>query len=78
MESPKTKIRWTLWMEVNKVWLRTDKVWVSGFGKDAVFKDKSIGHYVNFKHSSESIFFGVEKPELSPGDKVRVTFEKET
>lgn len=36
---------------------------------------RSLGWFVRITESS-AIFFGMEKPELEPGDKIKITIEK--
>jgi len=53
-------------------------VHVEGFGKDAVFAKESKGWWVTFEGSGEWLYFGETKPDMSAGDKVKITFERAT
>lgn len=48
---------------------------VSGAGKDAVLVDESLGWYVTFTDFT-SRYFGMEKPDLAPGDKMILKLER--
>ena len=52
------------------------KVHVAGVGTDATFSDQSLGWYVLFEGSQECLYFGEVRPELSAGDKVKISFER--
>lgn len=52
------------------------KTHVSGHGADATFRNESLGWYVLFEGSGECLYFGETRPELSVGDKVKITFER--
>lgn len=51
-------------------------VHLEGTGKDARFKNDSLGWYVLFEGSGECLYFGETRPELNVGDKVKITFER--
>jgi hypothetical protein len=53
------------------------KNYVRGVGKNAEFRDVGIGWFVRLSNSYESLCVGEGEPDLSPGDIVLVTIEKE-
>jgi hypothetical protein len=60
---------WTFPLTVVEVLERKSKRHVSGSGDATVFKEYSIGWYVTFNDYT-SRYFGMEKPDLAPGDKM--------
>lgn len=50
--------------------------WISGFGKDAVFENRSRGWFIYLEGSYEALHVGKEKPELQKGDRIKITLEK--
>lgn len=78
MESVETplKINYTVLAHVAKVDEAFARDHVSGTGPDAIFTKRSLGWYVIFVGSTEAIYFGESRPQLNPGDKVKVTFER--
>jgi len=50
--------------------------YLSGVGSEATFTSVSIGWYGWFKGSHESLFLGMDKPLLAPGDQINITIEK--
>lgn len=76
MESLKTKVKYTIETTVLSVKEAKQRNWVSGTGADAQFEEASKGWYVHLDGSFEGLYLGVEKPELNPGDKIRITLEK--
>lgn len=60
---------------VRKIEERFQTEWVSGFGKDAVTKEISIGWFVVMSNGI-SINFGLNKPDCEPGDDVQVEFRR--
>lgn len=61
---------------VKRVWEQIEKVYVNGTGNSAVFESVSRGWFVAFQGSYEALFFGEERPEFQPGDRIKITFEK--
>lgn len=54
---------------------KTDQMYVSGVGKDAVFKPIPGGWFMQLEGSYEALFIGMEKPKVCVGDIVTVIFE---
>lgn len=52
--------------------------YIGGAGKDCAFERYSLGWYVTFSGSHEALFFGYDKPDFNPGDKVKITFARIT
>jgi len=52
------------------------KVWVSGIGKETVFREHSLGWFVHLDGSDEAICLGAERPVLKVGDAIKITIEK--
>lgn len=52
----------------------TTAEYVSGYGKDAVFRNVSLGWWIHFD-GNWSMCVGAEKPKISAGDTVRITIE---
>lgn len=78
MESAETpvKVRYAITTTVVRVYERTKEVYLGGIGKEAVFREESLGWFVHLFGSDESIFLGTEKPDFEAGDKIKITFEK--
>lgn len=74
MEMSDLKINYNIFTKVLKVEEGFEKVYVSGSGESAVFTKRSLGWFVTFEGSYESLFFGDEKPRLSVGKNVKITF----
>lgn len=53
-----------------------ERLHLSGSGESAVFTKRSLGWFVTFEGSYESLFFGDEKPKLSVGKTVKITFQE--
>lgn len=77
MESAKAQIRlkYVAITKVVQVRERFENSWISGAGPDALFEAKSLGWWVQFEGSQESINF-ITKPEFAVGDQVKITFER--
>lgn len=53
------------------------KQWIRGVGKDAEFKEDSIGWYVTFEENpSTSIYMGHTETHLKKGDRLKMTLER--
>lgn len=78
MESAKKSLGQLLYIdtEVKRVWEQIDKVYVSGYGENVVFKNQSRGWFVAFMGSYEALYWGDEQPKLKVGDRVRIRFER--
>jgi hypothetical protein len=70
------RINYVVFATVKAVHEGTEVVGVGFQGGKASFARKSIGWFVNFEHSHEALFLGNEKPVLSAGDRVKITFER--
>lgn len=51
-------------------------LYISGFGEDAKFDERSEGWFAYLQGSHEALHLGMDKPTLAKGDKVRITVEK--
>ena len=69
---------YVIYSHVKEVNEHFEKVHVSGSGADTVFRNQSLGWYIGFEGSHESLYFGKTRPELNTGDRVRITFESIT
>lgn len=49
---------------------------ISGFGADAKFENRSLGWFIFMDGSYEALHVGKEKPELQKGDRIKITLEK--
>jgi hypothetical protein len=67
-----------LYATVAKIEEKFREVWVEGSGKDAKFETQSLGWYVQFNGSSESICLWDTKPNWQPDDSVTISFENLT
>lgn len=74
MEPVKTKIT-LLWRVYTTVVGIKEMNQVVEWKEDAVI-GRSLGWFVHFEGSRESIHFGFEKPDIEVGDKFKITFEK--
>lgn len=70
------KTNYTVMTRVVRVFKRIEKVWVSGKGQDAKFREIDKGWYVAFEGSYEALHFGYEDPGFKESDRVKITFEK--
>jgi len=70
------KINYVVLATVKAVHEGTEVIGVGYSGGKVSFARKSSGWFVNFEHSHEALYLGEEKPELNPGDKVKITFER--
>lgn len=52
-----------------------DKHYMRGVGKEAEFRQTSRGWFVKLANSYESLFIGLEKPNIKIGDIATITFE---
>lgn len=69
-------IRYTVFSRVREVERRSKRVYVSGIGYEAIFREVDLGYYVWLEDSHESLHVGFDDPIFKPGDKVKITFEK--
>lgn len=75
MESTQAAVKFTT--HVDKVERRTQKVYVSGVGSDAVFSTFDLGWYVTFRGSHEALHIGNEEiPLLREGKRVSITIRE--
>lgn len=63
-------------IKVLKVEERKTSLWVGGVGSDAVFKEKSLGWFVQLEGSYESLYLGQEKPDLQINDTVDIIISR--
>jgi hypothetical protein len=66
----------TIVLTVAAVEERYNKVHVRGIGKETEFRDDSLGWFVKFAQHQIAIRVGDNKPDLGPGDRVRLTLER--
>lgn len=76
MEPAQAKVKYIFETTVLSIKQAKQKNWVSGTGENAKFEEVSMGWYVHLDGSFEGLYLGVEKPELNPGDEIRITLEK--
>jgi|HubBroStandDraft_4_1064222.scaffolds.fasta_scaffold21077_2 hypothetical protein len=69
------RVNYVVFATVKAVHEGTEVVGVGFQGGKASFARRSIW-FVNFEHSHEALFLGNEKPVLSAGDRVKITFER--
>lgn len=78
MESvTKPLIRYVVQSKVVGVRELKSKQYLSGVGAAATFAEHSLGWYLYLEGSYEAIHMGAERPEFEPGDRVKISFEKE-
>lgn len=70
------KVNYNIFTKITKIEESFETVHVSGTGPLAVFEKRSLGWFVTFEGSYESLFFGDEKPKLSVGKNVKITFQE--
>jgi hypothetical protein len=58
---------------VLKISEKKTQEYVSGYGKDAVFRTVSLGWFLLAEGFGEAICLGPNKPNLSEGDKIKIT-----
>ncbi len=68
--------RYTFLVPITKLENKTEEVWVSGVGPNAVFRTVNLGWFVLFEGSHEMIFLGPDQPKWQVGDKIKITMEK--
>lgn len=71
-------MRYIFETKVKQIYEQKDKRHISGFGSDAVFEDISRGWFALLEGSWEALHLGKDKPELKPGDKIKVIIERIT
>lgn len=49
--------------------------WTSGMGPDAIFRQHSLGWDVYWRNTVGALRFP-ERPDLNPGDRVKISYEK--
>lgn len=56
---------------------RFQKLWVSGLGQEAVFRQEDLGWWMTLTGSYESVYVGHEKPDgINSGDEIEISFKK--
>jgi hypothetical protein len=61
---------------VLKISEKKTQEYVSGYGKDAVFRTVSLGWFLLAEGFGEAICLGPDKPNLSEGDKIKITIRR--
>ena len=69
-------IHYTFYARVLKVEEHFTKLYRSGLGDKAVFEDASQGWYMHLNGSHEMLYIGDIKPEIEPGDLVKIVVHK--
>lgn len=70
------RINYVVFATVKSVHEGTEVIGVGFDGARASYARRSLGWFVNFEHSHESLYFGDEKPLLAAGDRVKITFQR--
>lgn len=65
-------------LTVSAVEERYSRTWARGVGKEAEFDTHSLGWFVTFLQHQIAVRIGDNKPDLGPGDRVRLTLERST
>lgn len=73
---PEIKLVYNIFTTVTKVEESFERIHVSGSGESAMFAKRSLGWFVTFEGSYESLYFGSEKPALTVGKNVKITFQE--
>lgn len=76
MEPIEASVGYKLYTKVERVTEHVVKQWISGIGSEATFQSTSLGWFVTFEGSRESLFLGLEKPSLAKGDEVEIIIRK--
>lgn len=63
-------------LTVDSVEERYSRTYVRGLGKEAEFREDSLGWFVTFSQHQVSIRVGDNRPDLGPGDRVHLTLER--
>lgn len=72
----KLKINWIVYSLVLGVAERFTNDYIEGVGGEAVFTKRSLGWFLALEGSHEVLHLGYKKPDLAPGDRMKITFEK--
>lgn len=72
MEPTQAKIIYRLFTTVQKV----EEKFTHVFDGKHLERSDSIGWYIQFTGSNESIHFGEDKPEWKVGDRIEITFRR--
>ena len=67
---------YSIFTRITRVEESFENIQVSGSGDAAVFTKRSLGWFVTFEGSYESLYFGDEKPTFTEGKRVKITFEE--
>lgn len=68
------KINYSIFTKVVKVEEAKQRVHLSGSGDAATFTTISLGWFVTFEGSYESLYFGETRPKFTVGKNVKITF----
>jgi hypothetical protein len=77
MESVEGKVRYIINTSVASIEEHFQTQYISGFGKDCVTREVSVGWFALFNGSYEALNLGKEKPNLKRGDPIRIIVEKD-
>lgn len=72
----KLKIDYVIYTKIVEVEEHFVPAYISGFGAEAVFENRSKGWFLYLEGSYEALHVGKEKPELQKGDRIKITLEK--
>jgi hypothetical protein len=70
------KYKYVIHSEVERVEQVFETVNAHKVNDEIVTEKVNRGWFVHFEGSRELIFFGMEKPQLYKGDKIKITFER--
>jgi hypothetical protein len=74
--APVTIETYVIHTRVLKISEKKTQEYVSGYGKDAVFHTASLGWFLLAEGFGEAICLGPNKPNLSEGDKIKITIRR--
>ena len=76
MEPAEAQIRYCFEATVLTVKEHFRDRWKSGIGHDYITESISLGWFIHFEGSFESLHIGTEEPALKKGDRIKITLEK--
>jgi hypothetical protein len=76
MESAQAQVRYVTYTKVTEVTFRQRQSYKDGVGAAATFEEIPLGWFVYMEGSYEALHVGMDKPDLEPGDKIKITVEK--
>jgi len=76
MEPTSAEVVYIINTTVADVEHRFQRLHVAGHGPDSIFKTQSVGWFVLFEGSHESLYMGQDFPNLTTGDAVEIRIRK--